>query len=166
MTSTHPVSESVLHNTEVYNPDKSKKKKKVSSCHYNKLTTKKKLKHWQGSTFWILTWLQMGVALTCRWACTASVARDRRASSVTAPGDPHIVWNQAPPIITWKTKVRVKDQQNTTSHCGLCYPFNHEFFFCLTPAKSGSTETGPHSCKIITIYCEMEEKMISNCWMV
>lgn len=90
----------------------------------------------------------MGAALTCRWACTALVARDRRASSVTAPGDPHIVWNQAPPIITWKTKVRVKDQQNTTSHTVDSATPSTMSSFCVWPQQSqGAQKLVPTAAK-------------------
>lgn len=49
------------------------------------------------------TQLQLGAVVTPRWHCTASVALARRCSSVTASGSPNTSWNQAPPIITWKT---------------------------------------------------------------
>ncbi|KAF3840207.1 hypothetical protein F7725_018924 [Dissostichus mawsoni] len=50
------------------------------------------------------TQLQQGAEVTPSWLRTASVAFAKRHSSVTVSGDPNTSWNQAPPIITWKTR--------------------------------------------------------------
>lgn len=55
-----------------------------------------------------ITRLHRGAAVIPSWLRTAWVAMGRRNSSVTLSGSPYVSWNQAPPIMTWKTRPRTR----------------------------------------------------------
>lgn len=56
-----------------------------------------------------ITRLHRGAAVIPSWLRTAWVAMGRRNSSVTLSGSPYVSWNQAPPIMTWKTRSRAQE---------------------------------------------------------
>lgn len=137
---THPLSESVLHNTEEYNPGKTTSIKTVLITEEPQSEPQHAPTHLR-HTFWISTWLQMGAAVTSRWSRTASAARDRRSSCVTAPRDPPTLWNQAPPIITWKTNQRYRSPPRCLSGDSATVTY----FFACPKQNQGAKEGKPYT---------------------
>lgn len=116
---THQLFENVPYNTEVCSPEERRTSllktcslfwdDKYNGCHRILNAFPTGLRNGCISTHWCCTFcratqLQQGAEVTPSWLRTASVALAKRHSSVTVSGDPNTSWNQAPPIITWKTR--------------------------------------------------------------
>lgn len=91
-----------------------------------------------------ITRLHRGAAVTPSWLRTAWVAMGRRNSSVTLSGSPYVSWNQAPPIMTWKTRSRAQGFFKTHKYLNFYAVKINTFWSVATRRLTRGNRTGSH----------------------